>query len=151
MDPDADLLCLCLHSAALPYAIVFLSHLLVVTRGLDSSRKTQEPSTGHKIRELHFASVRVLPFSASIKHWLWFGDWLQTPYIAEVDLELLILLLPPKCWDYKCEPSHLVCAVLGQDPGTPAFQAGTPPVYIPTPWLPVIHSLFFLPFCSLLL
>jgi hypothetical protein len=33
--------------------------------------------------------------------------WPQTHYIFHAVLEVeILLLLPPKCWDYRCVPSH---------------------------------------------
>lgn len=30
--------------------------------------------------------------------------WPQALYVAEDDLELILLLLPPECWGYRCAP-----------------------------------------------
>ena len=48
-----------------------------------------------------------------------FRGWPGTSYISEADLELLILLpLPPQCWDYKRAPTLPVKAVLDVEPIT---------------------------------
>lgn len=45
--------------------------------------------------------------------------WIQTCYVAEDDLKLLIFLLsPPKRWVYSPVPRCLVYMVLGMEPGT---------------------------------
>ena len=55
--------------------------------------------------------------------------------VAEDDLELLILLpLPPRCWDYRPAPRHLVYVVLGTKPGGHVHCASTLPTnYSPRP------------------
>jgi hypothetical protein len=43
--------------------------------------------------------------------------WPQTPYVAEYNLILLILLLPPsRHWDKRCERPHLVYMMLEVEP-----------------------------------
>lgn len=58
------------------------------------------------------------------------SNWLQTPYVSEGDSELLILLpLPPECWDHRLLPPHQAYSLSGLEPKTSAWQANTLPAY----------------------
>lgn len=58
--------------------------------------------------------------SAGVNSLVWFliGSQVQTCYIAENDLELMLFQsLSPESRDFRCEPLHLAYVVLGMEPG----------------------------------
>jgi hypothetical protein len=50
----------------------------------------------------------LLPFLPSFFLSLFLFFFCQPYYLAQADLELLILLLTPKCWDYKFATPHSI-------------------------------------------
>lgn len=54
---------------------------------------------------------------------------LGTHCVFQAGLKFMTAVLPQllECWDFRCPPSYLVCAVLGMSPGLHKYQASTLP------------------------
>lgn len=83
----------------------------VCTSGVQYNNLNQSNMDFHLLKQLLFQCIRNIFFL--LRNRLSFNSpcWPTSHYIGQTVLELveILLLQPPKCWDYRCEASHLAC------------------------------------------